>query len=589
MDPNPDYPVTQFVKDLSKYILPYKKKFLFGVFFRLTSDIGRLYPAFALSQIIPLLSEIQNPAALQSILILIFFWFLSTLYVGFGHDFSKYLGFQVAESASLDLYKKCLSHVFKIDLAWHEIEGSGNKMRKIDRGVESVNESIRRIFDVLIEVIVNTVGIVIIFLTLDKILSLSIIVFIITFFLLGKYLLTRAKKQEVIVSTQFEGLSGITFESLNNIMTIKSLSLNQGVMRMIENQTKTLVEEIRKRIMYYRFQSGTLNTYFYLFEIIMISIIIWGIFNGFYSVAILILFVGLFQKVGESTGELVGVTQELVVNKIWFSRAAELLKITPTIENSEKQLTQLSYPSDWQQMRIEKVNFAYGKGHALKDISFTIKRGESIGIVGLSGAGKSTLFKLLLDLYEDYDGEIYLDDRSLKQIDRKSYIEHVSVVLQDTELFNMSLNENINIAKTHHSESTAASINETIRMAHLEDVVKNLPEGLNTIVGEKGIKLSGGQRQRVGIARALYRKPDILLLDEATSHLDAHSEKQIQQAIAEVKDKYTTIIIAHRLSTIQQMDKIVVLEKGKIIEIGSFKELLKKNGSFSRMWRMQKL
>lgn len=126
-------------------------------------------------------------------------------------------------------------------------------------------------------------------------------------------------------------------------------------------------------------------------------------------------------------------------------------------------------------------------------------------------------------------------------------------------------------------------------MAHLEDVVKNLPHGIDTIVGEKGVKLSGGQRQRVGIARALYRQPDILLLDEATSHLDAYSEKQIQQAISEVKDKFTTIVIAHRLSTIQQMDKIVVLEKGKIKEIGTFNELLDKKGSFARMWKMQKL
>lgn len=588
MNSNDDYSVTQFIRDLSKYILPYKTKFFLGVFFRLTSDIGRLYPAFALSQIIPLLPDINNPASLQSILWLLFFWLLTAIYVGFGHDFSKYLGFQVAESSSLDLYKKCLSHVFKIDLAWHEIEGSGNKMRKIDRGVESVNSTIRRIFDVLIEVMVNTVGIVIIFFTLDKVLSLSIIVFIITFFLLGKYLLTRAKKQEVIVSTKYEELNGLTFESLNNIMTIKSLALNHGVMKIISGQTNSLVGEIRKRIMYYRFQSGALGTYFFVFEIAIISLIIWGIYNGFYTVSILILFVGLFEKVGQSTSELVGVTQELVVNKIWFSRANDLLRITPNIENPKKE-NQLTYPDDWKTMKIDKVNFAYGKGHALKDISLTIKRGESIGIVGLSGAGKSTLFKLLLDLYEDYKGEIYLDARSLKQIDRKSYIDHVSVVLQDTELFNMSLAENIKITRTHESGYTDASINETIKMSHLEDVVKNLKDGLDTVVGEKGVKLSGGQRQRVGIARALYRKPDILLLDEATSHLDAYSEKQIQQAIAEVKDKFTTIIIAHRLSTIAQMDKIVVMEKGQIIESGTFEELLNQKGSFSRMWKMQKL
>lgn len=589
MEQTQNYSTQQFIQEIAKYITPYKTKFTIGVLIRLTSDLSRLYPAYALSQIIPLLGKLHDPSALHAILLLLIFWFLAVVYVGFGHDFSKYLGYQVAESASLDLYKKCLAHIFKIDLAWHEIEGSGNKMKKIDRGLDSVNGTIRRVFDVLIEVLVNTIGIVLIFFSLDKLLSFSIIFFIITFFLLGKYLLKKASSQEQIVNTQYEGLSGITFESLNNILTIKSLAFDEGVMGVVNSKTKAMIGEIRKRIFYYRFQSGAVSTYFLIFEIGLISFIIWGIFHDFYSVSILVLFVGLFEKVGESTNELVGVTQELVVNKIWFSRATDLLKITPTIENPSKKPTQLIYPSNWQTMRIENVHFAYEKGQALENISFEIKRGQSVGIVGLSGAGKSTLFKLLLDLYEDYEGEIYLEDSPLKQIDRQAYMDHVSIVLQDTELFNMSLGENITIAKTQNSNHTSASLTEVVKMAHLEDVVKNLPNGVNTIVGEKGIKLSGGQRQRVGIARALYRQPDILLLDEATSHLDVYSEKQIQEAITEVKDKFTTIVIAHRLSTIQQMDKIVVLEKGKIKEIGTFKELLEKRGSFANMWKMQKL
>lgn len=581
------YSLKQFVIDLATYIAPFKKKFFIGAFFRLTSDIARLYRAFAISQIVPLLPTIQEPTSYQTVLIYLGLWVIIVIYVGITHDFSKYLGFQVAESAGLSLYKKCLQHIFLLDLSWHELEGSGNKMKRIERGYDGVNESIRRIFDVLIEVTVNIVGVTLIFLTLDWVLSASIAFFITTYFLIGRYLLKRASKQEQIVSKKMEELSGLTFESLNNIMTIKSLGFNSGIMRVVGEHILLLLKEIKKRIFYYRFQSGVLNTYFFIFEISIISFIIWNIFQGNYTVSLLLLFVGLFQRVGESTNELVSVTQQMVVNKIWVSRAVSLLSVPIGIEDPGRKSTQLAYPEDWQTLEFKNIHFTYTKGQALTDISFSVKRGESIGIVGLSGAGKSTLFKLLLDLYEDYEGDILLGDVPLKKIDRQSYITHISIVLQDTELFNMSLRENIEIANL---KSTAKiPLKEAIKMAHLTDVVENLPEKLETLVGEKGIKLSGGQRQRVGIARAIYRDPDILLLDEATSHLDGHSEKQIQEAIAEVKGKFTTIVIAHRLSTIQQMDKIVVLDKGCVEEMGTFTELIAKKGHFSKMWQMQKL
>lgn len=224
----------------------------------------------------------------------------------------------------------------------------------------------------------------------------------------------------------------------------------------------------------------------------------------------------------------------------------------------------------------------------LKNVSFKIERGQKVGIVGISGAGKFTLFKLLLDLYEDYDGEVLLDDTPLKEINRQSYIDNLAVVLQDTELFDMSFRNNIEIAsigKPHGREL----LSTVIKMAHLTDVVESLPNGVNTVVGEKGIKLSGGQRQRVGIARALYRQPDILLLDEATSHLDGHSEGEIQKAILESVNQFTAILIAHRLSTIKAMDKIVVLENGRVVEEGNFDTLIAKEGAFAKMWRDQKI
>jgi ATP-binding cassette subfamily B protein len=266
-----------------------------------------------------------------------------------------------------------------------------------------------------------------------------------------------------------------------------------------------------------------------------------------------------------------------------------ILKVEPTIESSTLAASQQEYPHQWKKLIISHVGFSYRNRHILKDISITINRGEKVGIVGLSGAGKSTLFKLLLDLYETYEGTIMLDNVSLKDIRRQSYIDHVSVVLQDTELFDMSLQDNIKIARTSSSSDDRESLADSVHRAHLGEVVSELPKGLDTLIGEKGFKLSGGQRQRLGIARALYRQPDILLLDEATSHLDAHSEKEIQRAIEENIGQFTCLVIAHRLSTIKAMDKIVVLEHGEVVEIGSFSELLKKKGHFAAMWKEQKI
>ena len=224
---------------------------------------------------------------------------------------------------------------------------------------------------------------------------------------------------------------------------------------------------------------------------------------------------------------------------------------------------------------------------AVKDVSFEVKRGERIGIVGLSGAGKSTLFKLLLKEHESYKGEISIDDTSLHRIKKSSYLKEVAVVLQDTEVFNLSLRNNITIVGT--GNDTDQQVKTATDIANVKDFIDKLPQGMDTIIGEKGVKLSGGEKQRLGIARAVYKKPQILFLDEATSHLDLESEQKIRDSLHKFFQKVTAIVIAHRLTTIKEMDRIIVIEKGRIIEIGSFDELYEKRGRFFELWEKQKL
>ncbi|VVB51554.1 Trehalose/maltose import ATP-binding protein MalK [uncultured archaeon] len=204
--------------------------------------------------------------------------------------------------------------------------------------------------------------------------------------------------------------------------------------------------------------------------------------------------------------------------------------------------------------------------------------------MGPSGAVKSTLFKLLLKLHENYEGEILVDDVPLKEIDRASYIRGVAVVMQDTEVFNLSLKENIEIVREDKGD-----IDKALSVANVDEMLPRLPDGINTIIGEKGVKLSGGEKQRLGIARAIYRDPQILFLDEATSNLDARTEVTIRQALKHMFQNFTTIVIAHRLSTIKEMDRVIVLNNGEIVEVGHFNDLVKKKGLFFELWQKQKL
>lgn len=584
-----NYSTRSFITDLTRYVGPYRRQFAIGTLLRTTSDIARLVPAWAISTIVYILSQGVSETTQDALARPFIYWALSAAYFTWAHNLAKYIGYQVAEKAALDLYKQAIKHIFRLDLAWQETENSGNKLKKIDKGLDGINVSIRRFFDTIIEVIVNIVGVTLIFSIKDAVLAISLASFAIGYFVIGTLLLKRATKQEKVVNQGFENLGGISFESVNNIHTIKSLGIDSGLLQAIEEKINVLIPEIKKRIAYFQSRGAILFVYEMIYIISMSAWISWGIVQGRYDVSVFVLFIGLYRRVETSASELTEVTQMLALAKIWVSRTMSILKIEPKIESATLLNEQLDYPPNWKQLKLQNVSFAYKKQSILKDVSLTIHRGEKVGIVGLSGAGKSTLFKLLLDLYEEYDGTISLDNYSLKDIRRQSYIDHVSVVLQDTELFDMSLRTNIEIARTKPDKATDNLLQNAIKHSHLGEVVANLPNGVETIVGEKGFKLSGGQRQRLGIARALYREPDILLLDEATSHLDAHSEKEIQKAIEENIGKFTTIVIAHRLSTLKAMDKIVVLEKGRVVEMGSFDELLKRGKQFASMWREQKI
>jgi len=249
-------------------------------------------------------------------------------------------------------------------------------------------------------------------------------------------------------------------------------------------------------------------------------------------------------------------------------------------------------PSDAASLKVSKgniefrqVGFSYHPDRPiLQDVSFTIAAGEKVAVVGPSGAGKSTLFKLLFRFYDADCGDILIDGQSLRQVSQASLRAAIGVVPQDTVLFNNSLYDNIRYGRV---EASHEEVLEAIRLAHLSDFVAQLPNGVETLVGERGLKLSGGEKQRVAIARAILKRPPLMVFDEATSSLDSHSEQSILQAIAEISREQTSLVIAHRLSTIVDADKIIVLDQGRVVEQGSHHALLKQQGAYAKLWAVQ--
>ena len=238
------------------------------------------------------------------------------------------------------------------------------------------------------------------------------------------------------------------------------------------------------------------------------------------------------------------------------------------------------------EIEFSELNFSFNETRkVLENINLIIGAGERGALIGPSGAGKTTFVKLLLRLYSPTSGKIMIDGKDIQQVTQDSLRKSISMVPQDPVLFHRTLTENIAYGKLGASKK---EITNAVKLAHCDEFIKNLPDGLDTYVGERGIKLSGGERQRVAIARAILKNAPILILDEATSSLDSHSEMLIQDALSNLMQGKTTIVIAHRLSTIQKMDRIIVIEDGRIIEEGSHNDLLAKQESlYKKLWTLQ--
>jgi subfamily B ATP-binding cassette protein MsbA len=299
----------------------------------------------------------------------------------------------------------------------------------------------------------------------------------------------------------------------------------------------------------------------------------------------LITFVVALQRLNQRLSGIASTSNAMADNSGRLNRLNAIL--SPAGKDFRRQ-GGVPFDSLKQVIRFENVQLCYGisKHPALDEISFELPKGQTLALVGPSGAGKSSIADLLVGLYSSTNGVITIDGVSMADLDLKSWQQHLGIVSQDTFLLNASLAENISFGTFNCSDD---QIREAAEAAQAHGFIQKLPEGYDTIVGERGYRLSGGQRQRISLARAILRKPELLILDEATSALDTESERLVQESIHRFERKHTVLIIAHRLSTIMSANKIIVLDRGRIAESGSHSELMANDGLYSYLWKQQSL
>lgn len=296
---------------------------------------------------------------------------------------------------------------------------------------------------------------------------------------------------------------------------------------------------------------------------------------GRITIGEVVLYQSLFTSISSSISSLIGIFPQLTSGMEALSSVSEIMNA----KDVEMNIGKKTIPDIDGNVEFDHVSYRYPDSPELvvKDFNLAVKSGECIAVVGASGSGKSTIMNLIIGFLVPTEGRVLIDGKPLTELNLSEYRHHISVVPQNSILFSGTVRENITYGLSGYSEE---QLNKVVEMANLNEFVNNLPQGLDTRIGENGDKLSGGQKQRITIARALIRDPRILILDEATSALDNISEYHVQKAIASSIKGRTTFIVAHRLSTIRDADRIVVMERGVAVEIGTYEELMEKKGKF---------
>ncbi|MFN2349147.1 MAG: ABC transporter ATP-binding protein/permease [Thioalkalivibrio sp.] len=490
---------------------------------------------------------------------------------------------RVAERAMRRVSLKVFEHLHRLDLGFHLSRQTGGLARDIERGTTGISFLLRfMLFNIVPTVLEIGMIAVIMLVVFDVSFALTVVGAVAVYVLFSIYV-TEWRNRFVRQSNQMDNVSNTrAMDSLLNYETVKYFGNETYEAREYD---KNLVawEEARMKN---RLSLAGLNSG----QALIIAA----------SITVMMILAARQVAAGEMTlGDLVMINAYMIqlfmpLNFLGFVYR-EIREALINIERLFKLMYQpakvtdvddaAELKADGVAIRFEHVSYAYTDDRPiLRDVSFEIPAGQKLAIVGPSGAGKSTIARLLFRFYDVTEGSISINGQDIRQVTQDSLRRAIGVVPQDTVLFNDTIRYNIAYGRPEASDEDIA---RAVRMAHLDGFIDTLPQGMDTQVGERGLKLSGGEKQRIAMARVLLKDPPILVLDEATSSLDSHGEKVILDALNEVTQRRTTLAIAHRLSTIVNADRIIVLDGGRIVEQGSHGELLAHGGTYAKLWTHQ--
>jgi ATP-binding cassette subfamily B protein len=498
-------------------------------------------------------------------------------------NFQDYFTNIVIQRTGARMYTDGIQKALQLPYQDFEDQRSGEtlgKLQKVKADCEKIiTLSISLIFQSLVGIVFVVVYAINIHWLLGPLFLATVPVIAVISSFLGKKIKTISRQ----ILGETTALAGATTESLRNIELVKSLGLTeQEVKRLNETTIKVLGLELKK-IRFIRSLSFIQGTTVHLLRTCLIFALYLFIFKGIIQpgdmITLMFFSFFLFNPLQE-LGNVIATYNDTKASMDNFSNLMNA--------KSEEKPASPKTIGSVQSLRFSNISFKHqtAKSHAIKNISFDVKSGQTVAFVGPSGSGKTTLVKMLVGLYQPEGGDILYNDKNMKEIDLTELRQQLGFVTQDAQLFSGTIKDNLLFVKPDASDE---EINSVLQKSACHNLLLRAENGINTTIGEGGIKVSGGEKQRLSIARALLRNPKLLIFDEATSALDSITEEEITQTIRNISNKQDqiTVLIAHRLSTIMHADKIYVLEQGQIIEQGKHDDLLKEKGLYYAMWRQQ--